>query len=507
MNRFFFTSRNDCFITSKSFLISTVVILVWIYQSSSYLNSDSFGSTTVVKSKHIVDHNELPVTNKESIEVAEIKQIIKEPKEHLEQKDAKSPPLQEVQNTDETSNKERTNSEDNHKNSDNPTIDNEVLLAGQKKRLELIKANIPTILPGPTDYKTLQNLINNEPDNAQLTQVYNDLGEWKYKLYTRLDNIRLHCGKLCQLNTVEEIEKHQVPALPDQILPLTAVPDVDCDSILGLEDIDAGDMTFPSTIPEELENFYSIDGSVIMRIDNYIRKDAYLNGSAEKKLWPTGNVWNKDDINEAIEMVGEKKLAGPYGLQETIDLTETLSEINMKDKSVLVIGSSHPWVEVICLYLGAAKVTTLEYGEIISNHPQIETETPSSIRKKYMEGKLDHFDGIVSHSSVEHSGLGRYGDALNPWGDVLAVARAWCIAKPEAFMWVGVPTGTDRVFYNWHRIYGRIRWPLLAANWRQVGTSSYVEDHDAVFKRGVWLSMANVGFIFEKIDPNNILKD
>jgi hypothetical protein len=36
---------------------------------------------------------------------------------------------------------------------------------------------------------------------------------------------------------------------------------------------------------------------------------------------------------------------------------------------------------------------------------------------------------IVTFSSVEHSGLGRYGDALNPWGDIIAIARAWCVTK------------------------------------------------------------------------------
>ena len=40
------------------------------------------------------------------------------------------------------------------------------------------------------------------------------------------------------------------------------------------------------------------------------------------------------------------------------------------------------------------------------------------------EQKLN-FDAVVSFSSIEHSGLGRYGDALNPWGDLIASAQAW----------------------------------------------------------------------------------
>jgi len=239
----------------------------------------------------------------------------------------------------------------------------------------------------------------------------------------------------------------------------------------------------------------------------FVFQDGYLGGAAEKSLWKTGNVWNEDDINEAVAEVEAKTLTGPYGLDETNEVAESLYQVDMKGKSVLVIGSSHPWIEAICLFHGAAKVTTLEYGEIISNHPQIQTETPSTIRKKYLDGTLELFDGIVTHSSVEHSGLGRYGDALNPWGDILAIARGWCITKPKAFLWIGVPTGFDTVFYNWHRIYGKNRWPLLAANWKQTGKGvefdSTTDEVSVILNRGIWKSMKNMGVLFEKVDPED----
>ena len=43
----------------------------------------------------------------------------------------------------------------------------------------------------------------------------------------------------------------------------------------------------------------------------------------------------------------------------------------------------------------------------------IETMTPDVFKQKFNEGTLGLFDVIVTFSSVEHSGLGRYGDALN----------------------------------------------------------------------------------------------
>jgi hypothetical protein len=41
-------------------------------------------------------------------------------------------------------------------------------------------------------------------------------------------------------------------------------------------------------------------------------------------------------------------------------------------------------------------------------------------------------DFAVSYSSWEHDGLGRYGDPVDPWGDVKAMQRASCYVKPGA---------------------------------------------------------------------------
>ena len=73
----------------------------------------------------------------------------------------------------------------------------------------------------------------------------------------------------------------------------------------------------------------------------------------------------------------------------------------------------------------------------------------------------------MTFSSVEHAGLGRYGDALNPWADVLEIARAHCVTKPGGSLVIGVMYGSDTVVWNAHRIYGPKRWPYLTTNWDQ----------------------------------------
>jgi hypothetical protein len=74
----------------------------------------------------------------------------------------------------------------------------------------------------------------------------------------------------------------------------------------------------------------------------------------------------------------------------------------------------------------------------------------------------------------------RYGDNLNPWGDLIAMARAWCVTKPGGKAVVGVPTGPDQIVFNSYKVYGHIMYPHLFANWKQTYTdidfTKYVDE-------------------------------
>lgn len=123
---------------------------------------------------------------------------------------------------------------------------------------------------------------------------------------------------------------------------------------------------------------------------------------------------------------------------------------------------------------GGSQVTTIEYGIIQSLHPQVHTLTPRQAREAYAAGGLGPFDAIASFSSVEHSGLGRYSDAFNPWGDLQAVARLWCVCKPGGGFLLGVPSmdsDEDVIVWNAHRLYGPFLYSHLTANWDQVWQS------------------------------------
>ena len=65
-------------------------------------------------------------------------------------------------------------------------------------------------------------------------------------------------------------------------------------------------------------------------------------------------------------------------------------------------------------------------------------------------------NSVVSLSSmhvIEHVGLGRYGDPLDPDGDLKAIRELCRVLAPGGNLMVAVPVGRARIQYNAHRIY------------------------------------------------------
>ena len=115
------------------------------------------------------------------------------------------------------------------------------------------------------------------------------------------------------------------------------------------------------------------------------------------------------------------------------------------------------------LYFGGFP-TTIEYNAIISKHPHLRAMTVSEYDANPIQ-----FDVLLSVSSFEHDGLGRYGDPINPWGDLGAMKRSWNMLKDGGILFLTVPIGRDCLTWNAHRIYGKYRLPMLLKGWELLG--------------------------------------
>lgn len=166
--------------------------------------------------------------------------------------------------------------------------------------------------------------------------------------------------------------------------------------------------------------------------------------------------------------------------------------IDFNRKTVCVIGSTWPAFEGFALAKGAAIVYLLEYHPTVSEDPRIIPLQPQKLSNEEKSRLNGSFDLIISFSSNEHSGLGRYGDALQPDDDIKSLHEYRELLKPNGLLLLSVPIGLDRVVWNAHRIYGRHRLPKLLKGWKMLVQRG--------FSTSDFVSPSRTGRVWDRLD-------
>jgi SAM-dependent methyltransferase len=134
---------------------------------------------------------------------------------------------------------------------------------------------------------------------------------------------------------------------------------------------------------------------------------------------------------------------------------------SVNNKSVIIWGLAGCNCEALAVWAGADKVYVVDYNKPVCDNEKIEVMNHEEILNAGIKT-----DFAVSYSSFEHDGLGRYGDPLSPDGDLRAMQEAHKFLKKDGILFFGVPLGQDCLVWNGHRIYGKIRLPLLLKGWQ-----------------------------------------
>ncbi len=144
---------------------------------------------------------------------------------------------------------------------------------------------------------------------------------------------------------------------------------------------------------------------------------------------------------------------------------------NLKDKNVLIIGTSNGWYESYVLAYGGIPYV-LEYKDIDYDGDKIHYIDVKEA-KKLSNSRDFQFNYCISFSTFEHSGLSRYGDEIDADGDLKAMTEIFDLLPDGGILFLAVPIGIDRVVYPLHRIYGKVRTPHLFNNWTWKGMSGF----------------------------------
>lgn len=173
-------------------------------------------------------------------------------------------------------------------------------------------------------------------------------------------------------------------------------------------------------------------------------------------------VYEKETVDQYVENALARK-NNYYGVTDQY-LYQALETAPIAGKPVAILGSTTPWYESIAIAFGAYP-TTIDYNKIVSHDPRIQSLSIEEYKKDPIA-----FDALISISSFEHDGLGRYGDPINPDGDLLAMQNAKEMLKPGGYLFLAIPVGRDLLFWNERRVYGSLRLPRLFEGWDVVGS-------------------------------------
>lgn len=281
----------------------------------------------------------------------------------------------------------------------------------------------------------------------------------------------------------------------------------------------------PSSIPDELYSQYTLNSTISVELmyvddtddgaethfrfpstvmDNYKR-------AVDKRLSKLSEFFffdGDDDDDDAVQQSRTAHIqlsAQPQTQHLQLSLQLSRSDwvmyglisyrLKINGSNACIFGSMEPYYELSLLSLGAAHVTTIEYNNLTYMHEQITTKSKFDFDALYhstTSGYRDSFDLALSISAFDHDGLGRYGDPLNPEGDLEAMARAKSLLKPGGVLILTLPIGPDLVVFNLLRRYGEIRLPMMLRGWtvvdrlfwdeeRLTKASNYRQSYEPIF--------------------------
>ena len=216
-------------------------------------------------------------------------------------------------------------------------------------------------------------------------------------------------------------------------------------------------MTLHSDIPEDMLDDFTMKGQISLRYD--VKDD------------------RTPKVCESVELILEMMQRG-VEIESNYPMHDGVLKALLKDVKGkwLVVGSARPYYEALLLSKGCE----VDVWEIKRKESSV--KGLRYIQKEDLEKRV--YDGVLAISSLEHFGLGRYGDPLDPWGDIRAIDDIRDALKPWGKVIMSIPCGKDELIWNKHRVYGKHRMSGFLSGWmvKQYVRENWRNGEETVFE-------------------------
>lgn len=150
------------------------------------------------------------------------------------------------------------------------------------------------------------------------------------------------------------------------------------------------------------------------------------------------------------------------------------------------------------------KVSYVDLRPIKSTIPNLEFIQGSITKLPFESNSLPSLSCL---HVIEHIGLGRYGDPIDPYGHIISAKELSRVIAPGGFLLLGTPVGSERVVFDGHRTFNprtivSIFSDLKLASYKIISDEgdAPVEDTDFSISDKQYFGCGL--FLFEKIEGN-----
>lgn len=226
-------------------------------------------------------------------------------------------------------------------------------------------------------------------------------------------------------------------------------------------------------LPEYLSENYTMNRKIPILYE-------YYDSSLKKKI-----IWEKEFIQLFInrftrDNIYNKKYGDERFNGSALLFCQVFDKYDIKEKNIAIISSTIPWIEAICINYGASTINVINDIEINENDKII------SISHENFNNSIKKYDIIITYSNVEHIGMGRWGEYLEPNGDIKEMSIIYDNLKNGGFCFCGIPVGKDCLVWNAHRIYGKIRLSYLIGNFNEIEWIGFDKNMLDTINLGEW---------------------